>query len=550
MPSQAENLDNNTSTSMYILPFNKPAFIKISSNSNANNSMGQLTSVSQLKDIGPRDWSFEALKELVERYGCIAGYPNRTFQGDNSMSRYEFAAALNSCLQALDRNLQTNLVAKEDLEKLKRLEKDFQPELSSLSVHIDRINDRVSYLENHQFSSTTKIHGNISLNLLGNVSGGNGTQAMFQQLTYVGLSTSFTGKDLLYLSFNDSNTIIPNYIAINNGINYSSIGGFTREGLTSSAYGGPTNNLLYSLSAEYIFPVIYTSTDKVYVTLAANNGFNTSQYIIPNNGLSWEGSDFSNNAISAFGQRNPIYRLGGGQGTLINYVTNQWEFTAGYLAGMGGFSPNSGQGLFNGNSLLVGQVNYSPNKNISVAFNYSNNYFAPGTFAFDNQYQFYGNPSPGYVGTGLANTFSNAGVFFNQNASVVSNTFAFQGAYRVTPKFIIGGFGAKISAICQGLADAQIWTYAINFGFLDLGKEGNIGGIIVGVEPTLTGLIEGRNYVGGFKNSTGLHIEAYYKYQVVDNLSVTPGIIIITAPNQDSANPDIIVGVVRTTFSF
>ncbi|MBD1842973.1 hypothetical protein H6F89_06020, partial [Cyanobacteria bacterium FACHB-63] len=41
------------------------------------NQAGQVTSVSQLSDVRPTDWAFQALQSLVERYGCIAGYPDR-----------------------------------------------------------------------------------------------------------------------------------------------------------------------------------------------------------------------------------------------------------------------------------------------------------------------------------------------------------------------------------------------------------------------------------------------------------------------------------------
>jgi hypothetical protein len=41
--------------------------------------MGQVTNVSQLRDVQPSDWAYEALRSLVERYGCIAGYPRRHF---------------------------------------------------------------------------------------------------------------------------------------------------------------------------------------------------------------------------------------------------------------------------------------------------------------------------------------------------------------------------------------------------------------------------------------------------------------------------------------
>ncbi|MFN5978733.1 MAG: iron uptake porin, partial [Pseudanabaena sp.] len=61
-----------------------------------------VTSVSQLSDVKPTDWAFTALQSLVERYGCIAGYPDRTFRGKQATSRYEFAAGLNACLDKIN----------------------------------------------------------------------------------------------------------------------------------------------------------------------------------------------------------------------------------------------------------------------------------------------------------------------------------------------------------------------------------------------------------------------------------------------------------------
>jgi len=50
--------------------------------------------------------------------------------------------------------------------------------------------------------------------------------------------------------------------------------------------------------------------------------------------------------------------------------------------------------------------------------------------------------------------------------------------------------------------------------------------------------------------STGYHIEVFYRYQLTDNISITPGVIWLTAPNHDDRNPDAVVGVIRTTFVF
>jgi hypothetical protein len=62
----------------------------------------RVTSVNQLSDVQPTDWAFQALQSLVERYGCLAGYPDGTFQGNRAMTRFEFAAALNSWVDLAD----------------------------------------------------------------------------------------------------------------------------------------------------------------------------------------------------------------------------------------------------------------------------------------------------------------------------------------------------------------------------------------------------------------------------------------------------------------
>lgn len=67
--------------------------------------LAQVTSISQFRDVSPNVWAFEALRNLVDEYGCIEGYPDGTYRGDRALTRYEFAAGMNSCLEALERRL-------------------------------------------------------------------------------------------------------------------------------------------------------------------------------------------------------------------------------------------------------------------------------------------------------------------------------------------------------------------------------------------------------------------------------------------------------------
>jgi len=137
----------------------------INSPNNQQDTLSQITNVSELRDIQPTDWAYEALKSLVERYGCIVGYPDRTFRGvaegtlrDRALSRWEFAAGLNACLNTMERLLQENVaVLRTDLDKLKRLTGEFRQELAALGVRVDNLEQRTAFLEDHVFSTTNNL---------------------------------------------------------------------------------------------------------------------------------------------------------------------------------------------------------------------------------------------------------------------------------------------------------------------------------------------------------------------------------------------------------
>ena len=76
---------------------------EVINNPQENSGMSQITNVQQLRDVSPTDWAYEALRSLVDRYGCISGFPNQTYRGSQPLSRYEFAAGLNSCLNQIER---------------------------------------------------------------------------------------------------------------------------------------------------------------------------------------------------------------------------------------------------------------------------------------------------------------------------------------------------------------------------------------------------------------------------------------------------------------
>ncbi len=52
-------------------------------------------------DVSPDHWAYQALLNLAGTYGCVRGYPDGTFRGEAPVTRYEFAAGLDSCLGAV-----------------------------------------------------------------------------------------------------------------------------------------------------------------------------------------------------------------------------------------------------------------------------------------------------------------------------------------------------------------------------------------------------------------------------------------------------------------
>jgi hypothetical protein len=64
-------------------------------------AMAQVTSVSQLSDVQPTNWAYQAISDLVSRYGCVAGFPNGTFQPGEPATRAEMAALVDSCLNRI-----------------------------------------------------------------------------------------------------------------------------------------------------------------------------------------------------------------------------------------------------------------------------------------------------------------------------------------------------------------------------------------------------------------------------------------------------------------
>lgn len=675
---------------------------------NNPDSLEQVTNVSQLRDVSPGDWSFEALRSLVERYGCIAGYPDGTYRGNRSLTRYEFAAGLIACSQQIERLVSSRgeeSVRREDLVTLQQLIGEFAPELAVLRGRVDGLEARTTELELTQFSTTTKLEGEAIFGVAGIASGDDifGESAdnvwIFGSRARLNLETSFTGRDLLRtrLQAVGLETFTPQTQ--------------TFEGNLAFA-GENANNNVEIDELLYSFPI----SSSTQVVLMANGG-DADDFASTVNFLDGDGGF---GALTRFGTRNPIYYLVEGSGIGIRQQLGKtFELSLGYLAGDAG-NPASGGGLFNGPYGAMAQLVYKPSDRFQIGLTYINSYnretltgsplsnpqslirtlagqpistgdvpqpapgivpttfFAgqqvptgstipanttlpPGTqltsslalpFPLPDGLPFPitvvgitfppGTPIPAGVpipaGTSLPNAtpipqdfvlpvpislttpgtsltalvpgtplppdnftgtlgdllqrpdFAGFPLGFDLNIPIISNSYGLQFSWQASDRFVLGGWVGytNTSTLSTGnglLSRGSIDTIngAITLAFPDLGKQGNLAGIIVGVEPTVLNsnievnqnlvnpasinnpaLIPAglallnssprlRQLINTFDNpdpDISLHVEAFYQMKVTDNIFITPGIIWITAPGSFAGNADLVIGTLRTTFRF
>ncbi|MEH2193433.1 MAG: iron uptake porin [Nostoc sp.] len=483
--------------------------------------MGQVTSVSQFSDVQPTDWAFQALQSLVERYGCIAGYPNSTYRGNRALTRYEFAAGLNACLDRVNELIATatgDLVTKQDLATLQKLQTDFSAELTTLRGRVDAVEAKTAELESHQFSTTTKLNAEVVVAIASVVSGNTVNGQKVNQNTVLGdrvrlnLDTSFTGKDLLRTRLQATN-LDP----------FSKTATFTPEGDFRFAGGNNSNGVVID-ALLYQFPL----GKKTAITLEANAGAIDDFTNTVNPYLDGDGGS---GAFSHFGTRNPIYYLANGAGIGIKHeFSDKLELSLGYL-GNDTANPQLGSGLFNGAYGAIAQLTVKPTNQITLGLTYLNAY--RNTFLAN--------------GSGGSNNANN----ILENAS--SNSYGIEASFQPSSKFVISGWAgltkARILSVTPG--DAEIWNYAVTLAFPDLGKAGNIGGIIVGMEPKVTSVSNSLSNAGINKDpDTSYHVEAFYQYKLTDNITITPGVVWLTSPDHNSDNNDIVIGALRTTFSF
>lgn len=542
--------------------------------------IAQITSVSQLSDVKTTDWAFTALQSLVERYGCIAGYPDRTYRGKQAIARYEFAAGLNACLDKINEIISAGLadkVSQADLATLKKLQEEFAAELSGLRGRVDALDVKTSRLEAQQFSTTTKLNVLSSFNLSSSFSGGNilaeglaipgsipvsrfaarnpftgnpivGTitekpNTTFSYSNYLLLTSSFTGKDSLNL-----------ILAMGNGnppaSAYSSAG-------FSSTFGVPyaDSNPVVPLAPNsvglfelfYSFPVSDTVRVQVGPKILPFRQFDVNRFTSVINGaggLNSYQSTLANSGLS-------------GAGAIASWrISDQFLLKAGYLARndasflyFGGDSAsNPNRGLFGGSNQILTELTYSPSDSTNFRFLYSRTYnqappaspLGQPNLPFFLTYSARGVADDGFGGRLQDSTGDNFVFNFDW---LLNQSFGLFGrysysSYRIAPvNLAIAGGNVNLQAFQVGLA------------FPDLGKEGALGTLSFTMPFQV---LAGRNFLvaGNGDGGTQYDLELTYSYPIMRFITLTPSLFATFNANNFSSNPTIWGVVFRTQFLF
>lgn len=566
--------------------------------------MTQVTSVSQLSDVKPTDWAFQALQSLVERYGCIVGYPNKTYRGNRAITRYEFAAGLNACLdkiQELIAAATADFVRKEDLEVVKRLQEEFAAELVALRGRVDALEVRTATVEKQQFSVTTRLSGEAIFSLAsaygaypgGNAAfvnntnvnvlqvpnptalltpprGGRDAEVVFNNRVRLNLQTSFSGKDLLITGLQAYNFGASSLVSgLGSGGSLASTLGYGDVLFGSSSNARlafepqfPTVNpqdlsdrggnavQLYKLL--YIFPVANKFTMFAGTNAEVNDAFPS---ILP-----W--ANEGQGAISRFGQLPASHRVSGGtsQTGLASAAGFIWNLAQGVdlralYGSVNAAIPNNegllgtplGAGVFNGSYVVATQLTLSPAKSVDIGLNYAHSYHQINL-----------------LGTGLSSADIGA-ILFAPNAAELAraggvplfaiadqgiklNTFGASVAFHLSPKVSLAGSATYIrSDLARVDASTDFLSWIVGLQVKDVLTKGGSVGLLFG--SPLNRINTGGRAVDP-ETATPYQLEGFANLRITDNISITPGLTVIFNPEGFSENRTVYMPVIRTTFTF
>ena len=523
-------------------------------------AMEQVTSVSQLTDIDPSHWAFQALQSLVERYGCIEGYPERTYRGNRALSRYEFAAGLNACLDRIQELIAaavTDLPSKEDLATIRRLQEEFKSEITGLRERIDPLETRTAKLEANQFSTTTQLRGFAAFNLT-NAWAGDEVKAeglnpfnarrdplsnrpvirevgeqniTFSNFVVLTLNTSFTGKDLLVTELGSGNG--------NPGVNnYISAGNFNSGGVSffDKTVGVDPNDIVLR---ELLYSLRVANSLRITVGPRINwfRFFDANAFTFPGTGTS------SFNSInSTF-----LTSTKRGAGAVIEWnISKQLEFHLGYLVESLEFLPGNrpasdpSKGLFEGTNTITAELTYKPSSNANIRLLYQRSNLDRNSVDQIDLRPIFGVADDGFGGAVRDATADTFGINFD---GLMTKGLGVFGRYTYA--------STHIDPVRVGIEDGRVnaQTFQVGLAFPDLGKRGALATLSFVVPFDI---LAGEKFLvsGAGNGGTQYEIEASYYLPLTQNIAVVPGFYVISNINNFDDNPTVFVGNLRTQFSF
>jgi len=458
-------------------------------------SVEQVTSVTQFSDVQPTDWAYQALTNLIERYGCVAGYPNGTYGGGKAMTRYEAAALLNACLDRVT----------EVTDELRKLQAEFKEELIVLRGRVDGLEAKVGVLEATQFSTTTKLKGEATF-VLGGVpgletnAGGNVGNTAFNYDVRLNFDTSFTGRDLLRTRLRSANFSSDPFGSS------SSLFKLDKADNTTALTGD--NVVLDRL--YYQFPV----GDSVTITAGPK---------VRNTEMAWVPSAYKSEILDFFQVAGApgVYNKATGAGVGAQYVGK-----GGFVAGLNYVAENgedSSTGVFDSEGALnfIAQVGYKgSNWGVGAGYRYGSEGTRPRTYN-------------GLLGA------SGALVDGQESNAIALNAYWQPSESGWVPS-ISAGYGYNFVNGTTGATDAtDSDSWFVGLQWADAFVAGNTAGVAVGQAPSAE--------TAGVSDATML--EFFYKFQVTDNISITPALFYVEN-NQRYQDSSKWGGVIQTKFTF
>lgn len=484
-------------------------------------TMRTVTSVADLSDVKPTDWAYQALQSLVDRYGLMIGDQNSQFRGNQPVSRAEFVAGLNAAMIQINALLETEFAqyaTQKDLELLKQLQEKFAQDLAAAKAEpsFQNINQYLEQVQKRAFSTITKLDGEVifAANIISSGRKLPDRRAMIDDSIAFGsrvkldLDTSFTGKDRLTTSLKTGNL--------------AELDDATGTNMARTVFQGDRRNRLELDEISYRFPV----GDRTRLRVIALGGSLTDFARSLNPLL----DDTGTGATSRFGQRNPIYRQGGGSGIGVTHRFNeQLTLSLGYLARN---ANNPLTGLTKAPYGAIAQLTVSPVDALDIALTYVRSYNSINT----------------RTGSEIAND-----PFRDRSNAIVGNSIGVQSQLSLSQRVLVTGWLGWTHATATDLPgnpNASIINWALTLSITDLGKPGNLLGVIFGQPPkTIRNqfAVRQKSYVDP---DTSLHLETFYQWRVIDNINLSLGLIVILNPEHNRNNDTLYIGTLRSTFTF